>query len=101
VLFPPPACTLTDVVGVLSLLLCANVMFAMAIVIVIAVDRNNIITILACFLFMNKFVLYRICNMLFKKNVSGEYKLYKREWMQRLGSQIQDVHVLSYAPNHI
>jgi hypothetical protein len=85
VLFPPPACTLTDVVvGVLSLLLCANVTFAMAIVIVIAVDTNNIITILACFLFMNKFILYSVGNMLFKKNVSGEYKFYKREWMQRL-----------------
>jgi hypothetical protein len=49
-----------DVVGLPPLLLCANVTFAMAIVIVIAVDTNNIIKILACFLFMNKFVLYRM-----------------------------------------
>jgi hypothetical protein len=53
VLFPPPACTLTDDEGVLPLLLCANDTFAMAIAIAIAVDAKNIIIILTCFLFIN------------------------------------------------
>jgi hypothetical protein len=74
VLFPPPACTLTDEDGddtvalPLPLLLCAKATFDMTQVIAIAVHVNNIIMVLACcLLFIDNFVLYPIDYILFKK----------------------------------
>jgi hypothetical protein len=78
VLFPPPACTLTDGGGgddeaagvpLPPLLLCANAIFAMVMTIAIALPVNSIVMILACcFLFINNFIQYRIDSILFKKN---------------------------------
>jgi hypothetical protein len=53
------------------LLLYANAIFAMAMVILIAVHIKNIVMILDCF-FSIKFVPYRIDSTLFNKNQTSE-----------------------------
>ena len=72
VLFPPPACTLTDedednVALPLLLLLSANATFAITQVIAIAVHVNNVIIILTCcLLFIDNLVICTIDYILFK-----------------------------------